>query len=294
MRERRIFDFKRIGPSEETIKRTWNELGQALANKEFSYNDLGSALQTTYLRVFDDLLTNCHELFDIQFSQLLSDRSCLVRAARINIEDKIDYERFIPKSQYIKRANRFSPAGVEWLYLALGSEELHDGELLTAEHCALCECRAQKNDNFAICKFAGNDDFKNAVIADLTIADGKTYDDINLEFEQESQKYIDDQIVKILRTGQKVPKRTPGIERVIKTWAATTYSKLLSQQIFVPVDSSDRDLVYAPFQCMANYFMSKGYAGIIYSSTVYPGGRNIVLFDKSMAVPVGDIKTLII
>ena len=32
MRERRIFDFKRIGPSEETIKRTWNELGQALAN----------------------------------------------------------------------------------------------------------------------------------------------------------------------------------------------------------------------------------------------------------------------
>ena len=294
MRERRIFDFKRIGPSEETIKRTWNELGQALANKEFSYNDLGSALQTTYLRVFDDLLTNCHELFDIQFSQLLSDRSCLVRAARINTEDKIDYERFIPKSQYIKSANRFSPAGVEWLYLALGSEKLHDGELLTAERCALCECRAQKNDNFAICKFAGNDAFKNAVIADLTIADGKTYDDINLEFEQESQKYIDDQIVKILRTGQKVSERTPGIERVIKTWAATTYSKLLSQQIFVPVDSSDRDLVYAPFQCMANYFMSKGYAGIIYSSTVYPGGRNIVLFDKSMAVPVGDIKTLII
>ena len=73
MRKRKIFDFKRIGPSEETIKRTWSELGQALANKEFSYNDLESALQTTYLRVFDDLLTNCHELFDVQFSKLISE-----------------------------------------------------------------------------------------------------------------------------------------------------------------------------------------------------------------------------
>lgn len=294
MRKRNFFDFKRIGPSEETIKRTWSELGQALANKEFSYNDLESALQTTYLRVFDDLLTNCHELFDVQFSKLISEGTCLVRAARVNAEDKTDYERFIPKSQYIKSANRFSPAGVEWLYLALGSEELYDGELLTAERCALCECRAQKDDSFAICRFAGNNAFEKAIIADLTIADGKTYDDINLEFEQESQKYVDDQIIKIIYTGQKTPERTLEIERVIKTWAATTYSKLLSQQIFVPVDSSDRDLVYAPFQCMANYFMSKGYSGIVYSSTVYPNGRNIVLFDKSMAVPVGDIKTLVI
>lgn len=294
MRKRKIFDFKNIGPSEETIKRTWSELGRALANKDFSYNDLENALQTTYLRVFDDLLTNCHELFDVQFNKLISDGSCLVRAARINAEDETDYERFIPKSQYIKSANRFSPTGVEWLYLALGSEDLYDGELLTAERCALCECRAQKGDYFAICKFVGNNVFDNAIIADLTIADGKSYDDINLEFEQESQKYIYEQIEKILYTGQKTPERTPEIERVIKAWAATTYSKLLSQQIFVPVDSSDRDLVYAPFQCMANYFMSKGYSGIVYSSTVYPNGRNIVLFDKSMAVPVGDIKTLAI
>lgn len=294
MKERRIFDFKRIGPSEETIKRTWNELGLALANKEFSYNDLESALKTTYLRVFDDLLTNCHELFDVKFGKLMSDESCFARAARIAAEDETDYERFIPKSKYITSANRFSPAGVEWLYLAFGSEDLYDGELLTAERCALCECRAQKNDNFVICKFAGNNVFENAIIVDLTIADEKTYDDINSEFEQESLKYIDDQIMKILYTGQKVPERTPEIERVIKTWAATTYSKLLSQQIFVPVDSSDRELVYAPFQCMANYFMSKGYSGIVYSSTVYPNGRNIVLFDKNMAAPVGDIKTLVI
>lgn len=294
MAGRELFDFKDISPSEETIKRTWNELAQALANKEFIYNDLGNALKTTYLRVFDDLLTNCHEMFDLRFGKLISDNICFMRAARINVEDKINYERFIPKAQYIKNPNRFSPAGVEWLYLAVGREDLYDGELLTAERCALYECKAQKNENFAICEFAGNNAFENTIIADLTIADGKTYSDINSEFEQATKKHINEQIIKILYAGQKVPERTPEIDRVIKTWAATTYSKLLSQQIFTPVDSSDKDLVYTPFQCMANYFMSKGYSGIVYSSTVYPNGRNIVLFDKSMAVPVGDIKTLVI
>ena len=33
-----------------------------------------------------------------------------------------EYERFIPKKEFIKNDNRFSPPGVEWLYLALGNE----------------------------------------------------------------------------------------------------------------------------------------------------------------------------
>ena len=46
-----------------------------------------------------------------------------------------EYERFIPKKEFIKNDNRFSPPGVEWLYLALGNEsDIHQ--------CAQAECRA--------------------------------------------------------------------------------------------------------------------------------------------------------
>jgi hypothetical protein len=64
---------------------------------------------------------------------------------------------------------------------------------------------------------------------------------------------------------------------------------LLSEEIFVPLDTEDRDLAYAPFQTMATYFLSIGYSGIIYKSTVQNGGKNIVLFDKRLAHPMGEI-----
>ena len=44
--------------------------------------------------------------------------------------------------------------------------------------------------------------------------------------------------------------------------------------------------MYAPFQTMAQYYISLGYSGIIYGSTVSNVGRNIVLFDKNMASPI--------
>ena len=49
-----------------------------------------------------------------------------------------------------------------------------------------------------------------------------------------------------------------------------------------------------PFQCMAKYFLNKGYVGIKYKSTVCTGAKDIVLFDKTMATPVGTIQDFII
>lgn len=70
------------------------------------------------------------------------------------------------------------------------------------------------------------------------------------------------------------------------------YARLLSKQIFVPVETEDKELMYSPFQCMAQYFLSLGYAGIIYSSTVFSEGKNVVLFDKDAATPMGKIKKI--
>lgn len=71
-----------------------------------------------------------------------------------------------------------------------------------------------------------------------------------------------------------------------------TYAKFLAEQIFLPVDSADKSVMYAPFQCMAQYILSKGYSGIVYASTVYPAGNNIVLFDKTAADPCGKIRLI--
>ena len=59
-----------------------------------------------------------------------------------------------------------------------------------------------------------------------------------------------------------------------------TYCKILSEEIFVHLDTEDKNLAYSPFQTLATYFLGLGYSGIIYKNTVQNGGKNIVLFDK--------------
>lgn len=53
-----LFDFGDIKKSEITIKNTWNEFQAALANKTFKYDEVESAMTTTFLKVFDDLFAN--------------------------------------------------------------------------------------------------------------------------------------------------------------------------------------------------------------------------------------------
>lgn len=73
------------------------------------------------------------------------------------------------------------------------------------------------------------------------------------------------------------------------------YSKLLSEQIFKPLnDCDDRSIMYAPFQTMAQYYVSLGFSGIIYESTVSRSGRNIVMFNKNVAHPTGEIEDYIL
>lgn len=47
-----------------------------------------------------------------------------------------NYERFVPRKEFIKDDNRFSPQGVEWLYLAIGTED-------DIHQCAQAECRVK-------------------------------------------------------------------------------------------------------------------------------------------------------
>lgn len=296
----KIFDFSDVdkGKTEETLQKTWNEFRQGLAGREFLYSDIDNALQSTFLHVFDDLFQHGHQFLEVHATDILTANTGMVRAARINPDAlKPDYDRFLPKAEFITKDNRFSPPGVEWLYLAF-SQDKTASKWTTAEMCALKECRAKKGERFALCQFKLTDRFKGTTLVDLTIAKETPFEEINKELEQCGQEIADREIVKGLKhLATRAHHYNPQIDEIIPAiikWMIYTYAKLLSEQIFLPITTEDRNLMYAPFQCMAQYFLSKGYNGIVYSSTVFPEGKNVVLFDKLAAYPHGEIKELII
>lgn len=68
------------------------------------------------------------------------------RGAKLQDKEIVNYERFIPKKEFIKESNRFSPKEIEWLYLAIGGES-------EIKQCAKAECRAPIGDRLGFCDF---------------------------------------------------------------------------------------------------------------------------------------------
>ena len=281
-----IFDFGDIKNNERTIRKTWDEFRAALSSGTFSYDNIEEAKKCTFLKVYNDLF---HDNFGIEHSTIKLtdlDGTQVGRGCVLKKDEAPDYARFIPKKEFITADNRFSPPGVEWLYLALGNE--------TAIHqCAQAECRTHVGDEFGFCHFKFDDAFADIKLVDLTIADNKTYEQLNQVLETYAQKQVK-RGIKAAKALGRIPKYNVNkaeFKRLFTEWAVYTYSKLLSEQIFEPIDdSADKGTMYAPFQTMAQYYSSLGYSGIIYGSTVSEIGRNIVLFNKNIAKPCGAIE----
>jgi hypothetical protein len=73
--------------------------------------------------VFDDLFQHCHRFLEKRADEILNTNTRVVRAARIKHGAPAPaYDRFIPKAEFITEGNRFSPQGVEWLYLAFATQ----------------------------------------------------------------------------------------------------------------------------------------------------------------------------
>lgn len=108
-----IFDFSSIEKSEKSIKKTWKEFRDALLNRDFSFDDIASAKKDTFLRVYDDLF---NKNAGIKYNTVLIseiEKYCVDRGTILGEDENPDFERFIPKKEFIKEDNRFSPSGVE-------------------------------------------------------------------------------------------------------------------------------------------------------------------------------------
>ena len=225
-----IFHFSKINKSEEIIQRTWNDFRSALAIGSFSYDDIVCAKsRTTFLKVFDELFSNCHQELDITMQAALSPTTTLMRAGKLNPNDpEPTYSRFIPNKEYITDHNRFSPPGVEWLYLAVGDFD-------TAKKCALKECRASLGDTFGLCEFRLSENYAVRTLVDLTIANTISYEEINERLRRAESEIKNREKDKILMSiSKKGYVKFPDVSDIkyeFSKWMAYTYVKLLSEQI---------------------------------------------------------------
>lgn len=76
------------------------------------------------------------------------DTNAIGRGTILKPGEETPFSRFTPIAKFIKDDNRFSPPGIEWLYLAIGNTDEH------IKHCAEAECRAEKGDRFGFCHFS--------------------------------------------------------------------------------------------------------------------------------------------
>lgn len=281
-----IFEFGDTKEQERIMYKTWTEFRNALAMRKFSYRDVDDALNETFLRVFNDMfeVNDQKKRFSKSIKELREMGVYLVRGARLKDDKPVNYDRFMPKGEFINEDNRFSPKGVEWLYLALSDN------IDTAEKCTVKECRAESGSHFGICQFEFDSRYDALNLVDLTIANEKGYEDINGGLEIFGQLSMQQAVDMSFRIGRPVKLDEGKIKEVIKAWATNLYAKIMASCIFEPVATMDKELMYAPFQCLAYYFLKCGFSGIIYESTVFPEAKDIVLFDKKYAKPFGDIK----
>ena len=272
------FDLDR-SYSKETMKRTWITFRDNLINSDYEYDDTEKALESVFLKQFDDLFKNAGiQKLPISLSECF-ENNCVGRGAVLREKEELSYSRFIPDKQYITEDNRFSPPGVEWLYLAIGNSD----ELV--KKCAEKECKATSNDRFGFCNFELLSPNNDSEIIDLTIADNMEYDDFDAKIRNAK--------IKLINTSNKNKfyraKTIEFVENECRSWILLTYCKIMSEMIFEPVEDADKAIAYKPFQTLAKYFEKQGYVGIKYKSTAFEGANNVVIFDKAFVQPCGEI-----
>jgi hypothetical protein len=227
------------------IKQTWIEFRDALAEGSFAYNDLEHAQQTAFLRAFDELFCENYigRFFNVKLEKLRRSSECvLVRGSIIKqtepIKSLADFkpDRLEPKSRFITSDNRFSPPGVEWLYLALGDNYEE------AKECSIAECRAKAGDNFGCYKFVIKPHYENRKIADLTIANGMAAEDLEIEFNRYADKKSKELAARVLAGKVDINKYRSNVLNKFSGIFACLYGLWLSNNIFERVESyADKD-----------------------------------------------------
>ena len=251
------------------ILKQWEDLKMDLISKNIEPLSLDNVTdQYPFFDRFDQVVEASKDLFTHTISEL----GPLYRGTGINENINLnDYDRMIPTPYWVRDHNRMNPPGVAYLYL--GTLPKQKGKNLETEKRFILktissELRAQKGDFYTVCRFESQND-KNIfdLSGDSLIPKG--------------EKDIDTYLSEKLKNVHNSQRRTQIVNRIM---AAFYFNLFNIEGIFKPINTENskiKEFEYAPFQLLASYFKTLGYAGIKYRSTVYKGGTNLVLFDVS-------------
>lgn len=283
--------------TQDLVKEHWKQINPYF-RKEYAKEDL---LSKDLIAILDDFFDNIVKVCPEQFLISLENArfKYLVRGRRKEWLCKDDLRA--PSIEIAKAnniINRWNPPDKRYLYLVSGKGTPEDIET------ACEEMRIKSGETVTLANFEVCPTSKKAEIVDLDY-ESTSRDDI-FNFVNAVEKEQVNELVKNIAESGTLPtaeyvRQQIGLQDSRTKWLASTLAgKLLIKEIcdaiFVPLDeiedndNNEKDKCYKSFHILAEYFESKGYAGICYPSTrmklIGKRGSNLVLFDADSAEPL--------
>ena len=202
-----------------------------------------------------------------------------------------------------KSINRWNPPDKRYLYLSFGNYG-------NAFESVKAEMRAKPGETITVGEFKVKADTEKMLIADLDydrISRNSIFNILEKEKNKEVAEILSDYSgCRVMPPKQeimrKIDSKRTEIELAVAAFCGAITLKEICDTIFVPLDSDEdmdsdkKDKCYKSFHVLAEYYESKGYAGIAYSSTrmklLGKAGSNLVLFDADSAEAIpGSLRT---
>lgn len=248
----------------------WNELKDALYEGKVDYKDIEKLRKDfMFFNRFDNIFETAVSTFEVALDSIKP----MFRGAREEVALD-NYNRMIPNIKYATGYNRMNPPGEAFIYLGILGENKGRDKNTVKNHIlktVLKELRSYRDTTITVCEFQVNYSGKSKTVLDFR-------GDINIpKSDRPLNIYLQKEIIKNSR-------KETELEVVNRVLTKVYFNMLSSDQIFKPVETDDQDekkYEYAPFHTLANYVREQGYAGIIFNSTVYKNGTNLVLFDPN-------------
>jgi hypothetical protein len=270
--------------------------------------------EKTFIEIFDDMHNISILKYPQVFTVMLRSLKHLYRAQRG--QHYGDYDRMIPKPQYVLNKNRWNPEGIAFQYLGYAEQIVpYDGVINMIEKACSEEIRLKAGEMFTSCKFKPTNNIGkiiNFCWQDLDLDNLEAeFDDKITELSQKEVRRIlnkrsyNQQLTALAGTEELKSKiweiidkeaNKPKEKEIIKSFTEIHIAKILmkaiDETVFLPVEQEeDPELkAYIPFHYLAEYLRGKGYAGVLFRSTRMDKaglkGKNLVLFNTADAVPV--------
>ena len=290
----------------------WENVRKKLCSSEIEYNDIPRLKKENFFKWFDDMLTTSEDKAVTKLSNInLLLRSCRGKGHQKSRFKSLkqgddDWEKY----KDCLKTNRYNEPQRGFRYFGVSTNEFIRKYDDVKETC-LREIRAFEDSNLeyvSTLQFKISDKYKDKKVFDFSkIKEYKDCDEIVKELEEyiyEIDNYIIKSIIEISKSKNIIlsPNDISNINMVrqillnniIENYLVMMILKLVNDSTFKKIDKSKFadekiDKEYAPFHAFANYIENKGYAGIIYNSTVHEGGLNLVLFNRDYVETEGEI-----